>query len=81
LPKCFRRFSVYVSKIKPVFCHGQLYVALSRSGNPGMTKVMCVDSPKQQGKLLSEQIDVETDDNVYTKNIVYREALQRANNN
>jgi len=61
---------------KPVFCHGQLYVALSRSGNPELTKVLAPEVAAQQGQLL-----LPDDEQTYTKNIVYREALMRAAGN
>jgi hypothetical protein len=46
---------------KPVFTHGQLYVALSRTGDPDGPKV-CVPG-------------VPLDTDMYTRNVVYREAL------
>ena len=51
---------------QPLFSHGQLYVALSRSGNPDNIK-MFVRNTKCQGKLVSNSNDV------YTRNVVYRE--------
>ena len=57
---------------RPVFSHGQLYVAMSRSGVPHNTKVLIITKAGVQGKFTAE-------DNVipgyYTNNVVYHEAL------
>ncbi len=49
------------------FGHGQLYVALSRVGDPNMIKVLVLKT-KCQAKL--------EDGNTYTRNVVYKEVLQ-----
>ena len=54
---------------QPLFTHGQLYVALSRVGNPDNIKVF-VRNSKCQGKL------VENSDDVYTRNVVFREFFE-----
>ena len=53
---------------EPVFTHGQLYVALSRSGVPENTKLLMRDVPNRQGKILDRE-------GYYTVNVVYREVL------
>ena len=58
---------------RPVFGHGQLYVALSRSGNPPSgrrgVRIVAPDTPDgKQGRF-------EGREGVYTRNVVYREVL------
>ena len=52
----------------PVFSHGQLYVALSRSASQSKTKIFICDVNGRQGEFPGK-------DGVYTKNVVYAEAL------
>jgi len=52
----------------PVFTHGQLYVALSRSGVPEQTKVLIEDISKRQGYIDSKP-------HRYTDNVVYKEVF------
>ena len=51
---------------EPVFSHGQLYVALSRSGSPDGVRVLVCDVEGAQG------YDA---DGLFTANVVYKEAL------
>ena len=53
---------------EPVFAHGQLYAALSRSGIPSNTKVLIQDVRGKQGKFPFME-------GTFTKNIVYQEVL------
>ena len=52
----------------PVFRHGQLYVALSRSGNPNCTKILIRNVENEQGKFPGKP-------GQYTENIAYTEAI------
>ena len=56
---------------EPVFAHGQLYVALSRSGDPDKTKLLIYNVQGKQGYF-------EGHEGCYTANIVYREVLDSA---
>jgi hypothetical protein len=53
---------------EPVFGHGQLYVALSRSGNPNSTKLFIKNIKNKQGQFPGKL-------GLYTDNIVYQEAI------
>jgi hypothetical protein len=60
----FKHLGVYLPK--PVFGHGQLYVAASRSGIPENTKFFITDIESTQGLI---------DGKYYTRNVVYKEVL------
>ena len=53
----------------PVFGHGQLYVAFSRSGDPNGVKVLIVPVEKEQGQLYD-------DGQMYTRNVVYKAVVE-----
>ena len=53
---------------EPVFTHGQLYVALSRSGDPKNTKLLMRNIDGRQRKIIGHE-------GYYTVNVVYHEVL------
>jgi len=63
-----KKVGVYLPQ--PVFTHGQLYVALSRCGDPENTKVLIKQVEGVQGMLPGKE-------GFYTRNIVYSEALSK----
>lgn len=72
--RTFERLGVYLPE--PVFSHGQLYVALSRVGNPDAIQVMVV--PVHDGDLGHLPKDLQgdlPDSAVCTRNIVYHTVL------
>ena len=61
-----KKVGIYLHE--PVFGHGQLYVALSRSGDPRSTRIYVRNIEKIQGKFLDHL-------GCFTNNVVYGEAL------
>jgi hypothetical protein len=62
----FSQTGIYLPN--PVFAHGQLYVALSRSASKTRTKIFICDVKGKQGRFPDRP-------GIYTKNVVYAEAL------
>ena len=62
----FQKVGIYLSK--PVFGHGQLYVAMSRAGIAANTKLFVGNVPNMQEKFPDCQ-------GTLTKNVVYHEVL------
>ena len=63
----FNKVGIYLHK--PVFSHGQLYVALSRAQSEKQLFVNILPCANIQGHLLN-------DSRIFTQNKVYREVLQ-----
>ena len=53
----------------PVFAHGQLYVALSRSCVPANTKLLIINVPGVQGVFPNKE-------GIYTRNVVFNEVFR-----
>ena len=68
-----KRVGVYLKR--PVFAHGQAYVALSRAGIPSETRVLIEPQPLQQDKV--EPSKGNTNPVYFTANIVYKEVFCR----
>jgi hypothetical protein len=69
-----KRVGIFLKR--PVFAHGQAYVAVSRAGIPSETRVLIEPQPLQQGKV--EPPKGNTNPPVYfTANIVYKEVFIR----
>jgi hypothetical protein len=67
-----KRVGVYLSR--PVFSHGQLYVAFSRAGIPWETRCLLEPQEGEQGKVENSKSGKTA---YVTKNIVYKEVFRR----
>ena len=69
----YERVGIYLPE--PVFRHGQLYVAFSRATSKEGVRVQWI-AGQDQGFLLKNTTTPEDRAKVFTKNVVYKEALQ-----
>ena len=64
----FSKIGIYLPE--PVFSHGQLYVAFSRTSKLSNIKVKVMDLEKQQGNIKNNTL-------IYTRNVVFKDLLSR----
>ena len=69
-----KRVGIYLKR--PVFAHGQLYVALSRAAIPSETRVLIEPQPTQQDKVECSE-DNPNQPIYFTANIVYKEVFSK----
>jgi ATP-dependent DNA helicase PIF1 len=70
-----KRVGIYLKR--PVFAHGQLYVALSRAAIPSETRVLIEPQPTQQDKVESLEDNNPNQPIYFTANIVYKEVFSK----
>ena len=63
----FKKIGIYLPQ--PVFSHGQLYVAFSRTSKMSNLRIKILDLDNKQGQLKPNQY--------FTKNIVYHELVNK----